>query len=140
MKAWLNFTLFLVLAASLSAAPLKSGARKGLLIEEFNAEFLVEADRTVSIAFYDAEGKSQPPQGQVLTLVAEAPGAKTKIAFEQKGDLLISKAPLPDGEGYQLVLQIRASQEVKPINFRFPLLLHVCSGCEHPEYACVCDE
>jgi len=47
----------------------KTGPRKGriLELEGQNAEFFVEKDRTVSIAFYDAAGKSQPAGAQVVT-------------------------------------------------------------------------
>ena len=86
------------------------------------------------------EGKKQPAAAQVFAATAEAPGAKTKLEFEKKGDLLVSKAPLPAGEGYQVVVQAKTSAEAKPKNFRIKLLTHTCGGCPNPEYACTCDE
>ena len=105
-----------------------------------NAEFFVEKDRTVSIAFYDAAGKKQPAAAQVISAIAEAPGAKTKLEFEKKGDLLVSKIPLPAGEGYQVVVQAKTTADAKAKNFRIKLETHECKKCHNPEYACICDE
>ena len=58
MKTLLNSLLALALAVTpaLADASVKAGPRKGrvLEMEAKNAEFFVEKDRTVSIAFYDA--------------------------------------------------------------------------------------
>lgn len=144
MKKLLSLLTILALAAApaLADKTVKAGPRKGRILEmdKQNAEFFVEKDRTVSIAFYDAAGKQQSAADQVITATAEAPGAKTKLEFEKKGDLLVSKAPLPPGEGYQVVVQAKASSDAKPKNFRIKLLTHNCGGCSNPEYACTCDE
>lgn len=120
----------------------KAGPRKGRVLELTgqNAEFFVEKDRTVSIAFYDVAMKAQPASAQVVTATAEAPSGKAKIEFERKGDLLVSKAPLPAGEGYQVVVQVKTGADAKAKNFRIPLVLYTCKGCSNAEYACICDE
>ena len=144
MKTLLNIITILALAITpaLADAKIKAGPRKGriLELEGVNAEFFVEKDRTVSIAFYDAAGKKQPAAAQVVTATAEAPGAKAKLEFEKKGDLLVSKTPLPAGEGYQVVVQAKTGPDAKPKNFRIKLETHECKKCGHPEYACTCDE
>ena len=144
MKKLLNILTVLALAATPAFADktVKAGPRKGRILEmeKQNAEFFVEKDRTISIAFYDAAGKQQPAADQVITATAEAPGAKTKLEFEKKGDLLVSKTPLPAGEGYQVVVQAKASADAKPKNFRIKLQTHICKECSNPEYACTCDE
>jgi hypothetical protein len=144
MKKLLSLLTILALAAAPAFADktVKAGPRKGRILEmdKQNAEFFVEKDRTVSIAFYDAAGKQQPATDQVITATAEAPGAKTKLDFEKKGDLLVSKAPLPAGEGYQVVVQAKSAADAKPKNFRIKLQLHTCGACSNPEYACTCDE
>ena len=134
--------LALAVAPALADAKVKAGPRHGriLELEGVNAEFFVEKDRTISIAFYDAAGKAQPAAAQVVTATAEAPGAKTKLEFEKKDDLLVSKAPLPAGEGYQIVVQAKTGTDAKPKNFRIKLELHTCDKCRNPEYACICDE
>ncbi len=144
MKTLLSLLTILALAATpaFADAKVKAGPRKGriLELEKQNAEFFVEKDRTISIAFYDAAMKVQPAGDQVVTATAEAPGAKTKLEFEKKGDLLVSKAPLPEGEGYQVVVQAKAGADAKPKNFRIKLQTHICKECSNPEYACTCDE
>jgi hypothetical protein len=134
--------LALAVAPALADATVKAGPRKGRILEldGQNAEFFVEKDRTISIAFYNAAGTKQPTSAQVVTATAEAPGAKTKLEFEKKDDLLVSKAPLPEGEGYQVVVQAKTTADAKPKNFRINLETHICKGCSNPEYACTYDE
>jgi CheY-like chemotaxis protein len=144
MKTLLHTLTILALAITPALADknVKAGPRKGRVLEMTgqNAEFFVEKDRTISIAFYDAAMKAQPAAAQVVTATAEAPSGKAKLEFVKKGDLLVSKAPLPDGEGYQVVVQVKATPDAKSKNFRIPLVLHTCKGCSNPEYACICDE
>ena len=144
MKPLLNTLLVLALAVTpaLADASVKAGPRKGrvLEMEAKNAEFFVEKDRTVSIAFYDAAMKAQPAAAEIVTATAEAPTGKVKLEFEKKGDLLVSKTPLPEGEHYTIVVQVKATADAKPKNFRVPLDLSICKGCSNAEYACICDE
>jgi hypothetical protein len=144
MKSFLHIVSILALAVApaLADAKVKAGPRKGriLELEGQNAEFLVEKDRTVSIAFYDASGKKQPVASQEVSVTAEAKSGKTKIGFEKKGDLLVSSGPLPEGEGYQMVVQAKTAPDAKPKNFRIKLETHICKGCSLPEYTCTCDE
>ena len=128
--------------STLAEVTIKAGPRKGRLleIEIQQAEFFVEPDRSISIAFYDAAMKAQPAAAQSVSATAEAPTGKVKLEFEKKGDLLISKTPLPAGEHYTVVVQIKPTAEAKPKNFRIKLDLSTCAGCSNPEYACTCDE
>jgi uncharacterized membrane protein len=128
--------------SALAEVTVKAGPRKGRLleVEGQNAEFFVEKDRTISIAFYDASMKAQPAAAQVVSATAEAPTGKVKVEFEKKGDLLVSKTPLPAGEHYTVVVQVKPTAEAKPKNFRIKLDLSTCAGCSNPEYACTCDE
>lgn len=144
MKTLLHLVTLLALAttSAFADAKVKAGPRHGLILalEGRNAEFFVEKDRTISIAFYDAAMKAQPTSTEVFTATAEAPTGKAKLEFEKKGDLLVSKAPLPAGEGYQVVVQAKTNADAKAKNFRVKLLLHACDKCHNPEYACICDE
>lgn len=144
MKTLLNLTIIAALASAsaFADAKVKAGPRKGLLMDlgATQAEFFVEKDRSISIALYDASLKAQPASSEVITATAEAPGGKTKIEFEKKGSLLVSKTPLPEGVGYQVVVQAKATPEAKTKNFRIKLQLHTCEKCGNSEYACTCDE
>ncbi len=128
--------------SAFAAATVKAGPRKGriLEVETQQAEFFIEKDRTVSIAFYDAAMKAQPAAAQVVTATAEAPSGKVKLEFEKKGDLLVSKTPLPEGEHYTIVVQVKTAADAKAKNFRIPMDLAECGKCHNPEYACICDE
>jgi hypothetical protein len=137
-------SLLMTALLSLSAADKKqlAGPKGGRLLEKTEplAEFFVEKDRTATVAFYDTARKELVPAGQQVTLIAETKEGKVKIAFEKKGELLVSKSKLPDGDGYNLVVQFRAKPEARVQNFRFKLELHTCNACRQVEYACNCHE
>ena len=128
--------------SALADVTIKAGPRKGRILEIENqqVEFFIEKDRTISIAFYDAAMKAQPAAAQIITATAEAPTGKVKLEFEKKGELLVSKTPLPEGDKYTIVVQVKATAEAKSKNFRIPLDLSICKGCSNQEYACTCDE
>jgi hypothetical protein len=109
-----------------------------LALDAGKAEFFVEPDRTVTIAFYDDALKKTAPAGQVVTATADAPSGKAKLEFAPKDDVLKSTAPLPEGSDYTIVVQIRPTAEAKPKNFRITYLTHTCPECSRPEYACTC--
>jgi hypothetical protein len=75
-----------------------------------------------------------------LTVIADAKDGKAKIEFEKKADALVSKSKLPEGDGYNVVVQFKQSADAKPQNFRFKLETHTCAGCKRAEYACTCAE
>ncbi len=105
---------------------------------EPHAELVIEKDRTVTINFYSNDLKPVAVTSQTVMVLADAKEGKTKMEFERKGDVLISKNKLPDGEGY-IVVQFRQTAEAKPVNLRFKLDLANCAECKRAEYACTCD-
>lgn len=118
------------------------GPKGGRLLEktEPKAEFFLEKDHTATITFYDAALKPVPVAAQSVTVIADAKGGKKTVEFEKKGDVLVSKTKLPEGDGYNLVVQFKPTAEAKPQNFRFKLETHTCGGCQRAEYSCTCDE
>jgi hypothetical protein len=127
---------------SLNAAEKKepAGPKGGRFLEktEPRAEFLVETNRTVTITFYDGALKPTPAAAQSVTVIAEAPSGKATLEFEKKGDVMVSKTRLPEGEGYNVVVQFKQTADARPQNFRFKLDLHTCGECKRSEYACTC--
>ena len=123
------------------AADKQGGPQGGRLLEKTSpdAEFLVEKDKTISINFYDAALKPIPAADQTVTVIAEAKSGKQKIDFEKKGESLVSKTRLPEGEGYNLVVQFKQATDAKPQNFRFKYETQTCGECHRAEYACICD-
>jgi hypothetical protein len=146
MKASLQlFTLASLLCAgllTLHAADKKhlGGPKGGRLLDktEPHAEFLVEKDRSVSINFYNDQMKPVAATTQIVTVIADAKSGKAPLQFEKKGDSLVSKAKLPEGEGYNVVVQFRQTAEAKPVNLRLKLEMHTCGECKRAEYACIC--
>lgn len=124
------------------AKEVEAGPRKGrLLATDYpRPEFFVEKDHTVSVKFYNKEKKVVEPKDQKVTVIATG-SAKAKLQLEKKGDALVSKEKLPEGDGYNLVVQVRPNATAKPKNFRFTFLNHICLGsCKNPEYACTCND
>ena len=130
--------------STLNAAEKKveAGPKGGRLLDKTSpkAEFFVEKDRTVTIAFYDAKQKPVPAADQSVTVIADVKDGKARLEFEKRGDVLVSKTKLPEGDGYNLIVQFRQTTDAKPQNFRFMLDLSTCGGCKHAEYACTCHE
>ncbi len=116
------------------------GPKGGRLLENTkpHAEFFIEKDKAVTITFYDEALKPVPAAEQNVLVTAEQNGVKTKLEFEKKGDILISKGTLPEGDAPNLVVQFKESQDAKPRNFRFTANEEVCGECKRAEYACIC--
>lgn len=104
------------------------------------AEFWVRADRRVEVTFYDAQMKAMPAGSRVVTAIAERKPERVRVEFENAGDRFVSKEPLPEGDGYRVVVQIRETPETRPVNHRFDFIEAVCGGCSRAEYACICED
>jgi len=130
-----------LLTAAAAEKKIEAGPKGGRILDKTSpkAEFFVEKDRTVTIAFYDAAMKPVPAADQNVTAIADAKDGKAKLEFEKKGDMLASKSKLPEGEGYNVVVQFKQTADAKPLNLRFKLDLHTCGGCKRAEYGCICD-
>ncbi|HEX5219601.1 MAG TPA: hypothetical protein VFZ59_08530 [Verrucomicrobiae bacterium] len=74
------------------------------------AELVIEKDRTVTINFYIADTKPVAVTTQTVTLIADAKSGKQTLEFEKKGDPLASKTKLPEGDGYNLVVQFKTNR------------------------------
>jgi hypothetical protein len=129
-----------LLAANAAEKQELAGPKGGRLLEktEPKAEFFLEKDHSVTITFYDAALKPVPAAAQTVTVIADAKSGKKTVEFEKKGDVLVSKTKLPEGDGYNLVVRFKQSAEARPQNFRFRLDTHTCGECQRSEYACIC--
>ena len=139
-------TLAGVLCAGLltvtAADKIEGGPKGGRILEKTSpkAEFFVEKDKTVSINFYDVSMKPVAATDQNVTVIADAKSSKATLQFEKKGDALVSKTKLPEGDGYNIVVQFKQTAEAKPVNLRFTLDMHICGECKRAEYSCICHE
>ena len=128
------------LLSAAAADKVEAGPKGGRILEKTNpkAEFVVEKDRTVSISFYDAAGKVVTPTDQNATVIADGKESKQTIEFEKKGNALVSKTKLPEGDANNVVVQLKQTADARPQNFRFKADLSTCGGCKRAEYACTC--
>ncbi|MDO8539663.1 MAG: hypothetical protein Q7S40_04420 [Opitutaceae bacterium] len=135
-----SFTLA-ACAVAFAAKPL-AGPKGGKILttDAPHAEFFVEKNRTVTITFYDTSLKPIPLTGQVVTGVAEAKTGKVGLEFSAKGGALVSNFPLPKGDDYTVVLQVRETASARPKVYRVQFHDEVCDECKRAEYACVCDD
>jgi hypothetical protein len=119
----------------------KATPKGGRLLDktEPHAELVVEKDHSVTINFYNEEMKPVAVTTQNVTVIADAKSGKAKLEFEKKGDVLVSKTKLPEGDGYNVVVQFKQTTDAKPVNLRFKLDLNTCGECKRAEYACTCD-
>ena len=101
------------------------------------AEFFVTADRKVQITFLDNQGQPISPAGQTVVVTSGRRSAPTQLTFSQVGDVLLSDVAVPAGRRVPTVVQI-TSPEGKTAIERLNVNLTVCSGCDNPEYACIC--
>ena len=140
--------LFIVVAvfcsavSAVAAEEIVGGPKGGRLLDAHGqkAEFFVTNDKKIEITFYDAEMKPTAPGEQVVAVTAEPKSGRTRVALAKTATGYVSKAPVPEGMPYRVVVQMRAKPDAKPQNFRVDLDLENCGGCNRAEYACTCDE
>ena len=130
----------LALATALQAKPIP-GPKGGRIVttEAPHVEFLVAPDRTVVVSFYDQDLKPVAAAGQVASAIAEAESGKVTLAFAARDGALVSTKPLPEGDGYRVVLQVRDTAQARPKNYRVDFHDETCGECKRAEYACICE-
>jgi len=140
-KAILAILALAVSTVALVAKPIP-GPKGGRILttEAPHTEFLVEKDRSVVVSLYDKDMKPLPVSGQVVSATAEAKTGKVKLDFIEKNGALVSTAPLPEGDDYNVVVQIRDNATTRPKNYRVLFHDEVCDECKRAEYACICDD
>jgi hypothetical protein len=130
----------LALPAAAQTKKPTAGPKGGKILNEDapRAEFFVEKDHTVTINFYGADMKPVPATTQSAVVYADAKSGRAKLEFEKKGDALVSKAPLPSGDGYNVMVQLKSAPDAKAQNFKVSYHTEQCDKCKMAEYACIC--
>lgn len=133
-------TALLATAVAFAAKPIP-GPKGGKIVttQAPHVEFFVAPDRSVIVSFYDKDLKPVATGSQVVSAVAEAKTGRANLAFAAKDGALVSTSPLPEGDGYRVVLQVRDTAQARPTNYRIEYHDEVCGECKRAEYACVCE-
>lgn len=139
-KLILTATALLATAVAFAAKPIP-GPKGGKIVttQAPHVEFFVAPDRSVIVSFYDKDLKPVATGSQVVSAVAEAKTGRANLAFAAKDGALVSTSPLPEGDGYRVVLQVRDTAQARPTNYRIEYHDEVCGECKRAEYACVCE-
>lgn len=140
-KTLLSLAVALCAAALVHAEKIVGGPQGGRLLETepARAEFVVSAERKAEVRFYDAALKPTAPTTQAVTVTAEPASGRAKLEVVKTEFGFATKEALPAGDPYRVVVQVRATPEAKPQNFRVDLVLGHCGGCNRAEYACTCE-
>lgn len=130
------------ITAAFAADKIIGGPKGGRLLESNGqkAEFFVTTERKADITFYDAALKPVAPGEHVVTMNAELKTGRVALDLEKTATGYVTTKPLPEGEPYRIVVQMREKAGAKPQNFRVDLNLEICGGCKRAEYACTCDD
>ncbi len=137
----LPLLLLATFASAATSDKVVPGPKGGRLLEAApqRAEFFVTKDRLVEVTFYDAALKPTAPTTQTVAITAEPKSGRTPVALEKTATGYISKSALPAStDPYRVVVQLRATPDAKPQNFRIDLNLDTCGECKRAEYACTC--
>jgi hypothetical protein len=140
-KTVLTLIALAATATALFAKPIP-GPKGGRVVttDAPHVEFFVEKDRSVVVSFYDKDLKPIAASTQLVNATAEAKSGKVKLAFTPKAGALVSSAPLPEGDDYTVVLQVRETPDAKPKNYRVLFHDEICAECKRAEYSCICDD
>ena len=118
----------------------KPGPHNGKLLETDggHVEFFVQPDRKAEVFLYDDAMKPVPAGASELVVTAGTREKPEKLAVEKKETSFVTAA-LPEGSGYWVILQWKATPDAAAKTLRVKYLEGICDGCKLPEYACTCD-
>lgn len=121
-------------------APL--GPNGGRLLE-FSKDHSVQGELTLTngtfrLTLLDAQKKPIALNDQVLAVAGGDRNQPTKPVVTRDGNQFVF--PALAGKKYPLVFQFRATADARPVTARMTFDSSTCSGCNHPEWLCRCDE
>lgn len=129
----------LISALTLTAASTQAGPHGGrVLAGEDPVEFSVNADGKAVITFLDEALQPQARGERVARVFVMHEGSRRALDLDFVDETFVSAQPLPEGDGYTIVVQVFADPESRPRNFRIVYETHICGGCDLQEYACTC--
>ena len=88
------------------------------------------------IRVLDAKNKPIPLDARTLAITAGERSKPEKLTVEKSGETFT--APIPRGEKFPIVFQIREKEGAKPLTARMNYDAKPCAECKKPEWMCVC--
>jgi len=138
----LAMAALLVLAITTAHAALVAGPNGGKIVgtSPDRAEVLIKDDGTFVVHFLDDQNQVVAVGDRSVKVFAQLESGRQEIALQTEEQSMVSATPLPQPEGYFVVIQIRSNAEASPVNTRIQYITHVCGGCSLKEYACTCED
>ncbi|MGB0372375.1 MAG: hypothetical protein ACPGN3_13660 [Opitutales bacterium] len=118
----------------------KAGPNGGVIIEKVtpHIEFYVQEDRHVRLTFLSDQETPAPRDSKFMaSMVGGDRQNPMKIAFETKGETLVSTQALPEENNLPFVLTLKPDADTTHYH-RIQIDMSHCSGCDLNEYACTC--
>lgn len=100
-----------------------------------SAEFNVKAGK-IHLTLLDKDLKPIALAEQALTITAGERASAKKLAVTKEGNDFT--APLPKGEDYWCIFQIKEKKDAKAITFRIHYMAEICAECKLAEWRCTC--
>lgn len=118
----------------------QAGPNGGRIIHAVKPHFeiWVREDHKLQITFLNDENQAIAPQAQEITAITGMRSNPTRMVFEPKDNVLLSREPLPEGKNLPIILNIKTTLDSKILRERFMLNTSQCPSCDYKEYACVC--
>lgn len=102
-------------------------------------EFVVQPDHTVALNFYGVDMKPVAVMDQSAIVFADAKQGRAKLTLEKSQGTLVSKTPLPEGDGYNVMVQLKPTPTGKTESYKISFQSEKCAECKRAEYACICE-
>jgi len=97
-----------------------------------------QKDGKFIIHVLDKNDKTVPVGERTLAITAGERSAPEKLKVEKTGEAFT--APIPKGEKFLVVFQVRESDGAKPLTARMTYEAAICSDCKRPEWLCTCGD
>jgi hypothetical protein len=100
-----------------------------------SAEFNVKEGK-IHLTLLDKDLKPIALSEQTVAITAGERASAKKLAVSKEGNDFV--APLPEGEDYWCIFQLKEKKDAKALTFRVHYRSEVCAECKKAEWRCIC--
>lgn len=108
-------------------------------LDPYHMEFYATPERMIEVRIFDQAMKPVQLDQAEIQVVAQAESGSEKYSLSLDKGAFVSDQPLPEGDGYNLVVRVKTDADSSFKNIRFKFDPSICSGCKLGEYACICE-